>query len=86
MSRDFLAGYVLVVCAALLLSACTSALPARDIVASTDGGGTVARFEALRPRASWILPEARSQNLLYVSGNSGYVYIFSFPQGKLVGT
>lgn len=35
---------------------------------------------------SWVAPEARGQNLLYVSGNSGYVYIFSFPAGKLVGT
>ena len=39
---------------------------------------------------SWILPEATTGNLLYVSsstiGTSGDdIYIFSYPQGKLVG-
>ncbi|MBV8196981.1 MAG: hypothetical protein JO263_02510, partial [Candidatus Eremiobacteraeota bacterium] len=44
------------------------------------------QFVAPAARGSWVLPEARGQTLLYVSGNSGYVYIFSFPAGKLVGT
>jgi hypothetical protein len=86
MIRGFRADYVLAACVALLLPACTSELPTRDTIASTGGSGAVARVKGLRPRASWVLPEARSQNLLYVSGNSGYVYIFSFPKGKLVGT
>jgi hypothetical protein len=38
------------------------------------------------PGGSWMLPEAKSQNLLYVSdlGNS-YIYAFSYPAGLLVG-
>ncbi|MGA9274172.1 MAG: hypothetical protein WBV67_11855 [Candidatus Cybelea sp.] len=86
MSRGFLAHYLLAACVTLLLSACTSELPARDTIPSTGQSDAVARCEALRPPASWVLPEARSENLLYVSGNNGYVYIFSFPKGKLVGT
>ena len=86
MSSGFRTNYVLAACVALLLPACTSELPARDTIRSTGGSDAVARFERLRPRVSWVLPEARSQNLLYVSGNAGFVYIFSFPKGKLVGT
>src|ERR1700722_10564335 len=47
---------------------------------------SVTRMDRLRLGGSWVSPEARSQTLLYVSGNSGSVYIFSFPKGKLVGT
>ncbi len=87
MRRDFCVRYVLAACVALLLPACTSELPAaRDTIDSTSGSDAVARFEVLGPRASWVLPEARWENLLYASGNNGYVYIFSFPKGKLVGT
>jgi hypothetical protein len=39
---------------------------------------------------SWMLPEAKSEALLYLSagqgGESGFVKVFSYPQGKLVGT
>jgi hypothetical protein len=38
------------------------------------------------PGKSWMLPEARSQKLLYVSNPpQGYVDVFSYPTGKLVG-
>lgn len=38
-----------------------------------------------RARASWMLPEAQTDDLLYVS-TSGYpVKVFSYPGGKLVG-
>ncbi len=38
-------------------------------------------------RKSWMLPEAKGQDLLYASDN-GYdkVFVFSYPDGKLVGT
>lgn len=78
-------AYAVASCLALVLPACTSELPARDNATSA-AAGSVARIDALAPRPSWVAPEARSQDLLYVSGNSGYVYIFSFPKGKLVGT
>ncbi len=35
---------------------------------------------------SWMLPEAKSQDLLYVSRNSpGEVSVYSYPKGKLMG-
>jgi hypothetical protein len=34
---------------------------------------------------SWMLPEAKSEDLLYASSLGAYVYVLSFPQGKLVG-
>jgi hypothetical protein len=36
---------------------------------------------------SWMLPEAKNEDLLYVSGiETGNVYVFTYPGGKLVGT
>jgi hypothetical protein len=35
---------------------------------------------------SWMLPEALSEDLLYVGGNSGDVTAYSYPKGRLVGT
>lgn len=35
---------------------------------------------------SWMRPEARNENLLYASDNSGNVYVYSYPALKLVGT
>ncbi len=40
------------------------------------------------PRNSWMLSEARSDDLLYVADGStpnGYVHVYSYPRGKLVG-
>ncbi len=44
-------------------------------------------------RTSWMLPEARNQDLLYVTtsghgsfGDGGYVSVFAYPKGTLVGT
>ena len=38
------------------------------------------------PRSgSWMLPEAKSEDLMYVTNYSD-VLVFSYPQGKLVGT
>ncbi len=35
---------------------------------------------------SWMLPEAKSDDLLYVSDGGNNVYVFSYPLGALVGT
>ncbi|MGA7094632.1 MAG: hypothetical protein WBX23_11415 [Candidatus Cybelea sp.] len=41
---------------------------------------------AVRGR-SWMLPEAKGENLIYAdSPDSGNTYVFSYPNGKLVGT
>lgn len=34
---------------------------------------------------SWMVPEAKSETLLYVSNDGATVYVFSYPRGKLVG-
>ena len=36
--------------------------------------------------ASWMLPEAKREKLLYVSSYYKYVNVYSYPKGKLVGT
>jgi hypothetical protein len=42
---------------------------------------------ASRSSESWMLPEAQSQDLLYLSDvQTNDVYVFSYPQRKLVGT
>src|SRR5262249_51229548 len=41
----------------------------------------------MRHGASWMLPEAAHDDLLYTSDwRAGNVYVYSYPQGKLVGT
>lgn len=52
--------------------------------------GAVAQSRAVATHAergrSWMLPEAKSSDLLYVSDqNSRSVYVFSYPAGKLIG-
>jgi DNA-binding beta-propeller fold protein YncE len=41
---------------------------------------------ALHPDRSWMAPEAKNDDLLYVSDDADRVYVFSYPAGKLVGT
>jgi hypothetical protein len=53
--------------------------------------GAMPQSRAVVPQAalgrSWMLPEAKSKDLLYVSDNgAGKVYVFTYPKGKLVGT
>lgn len=44
-----------------------------------------AEVRAVKDRGSWMLPEAASQDLLYVS-NTNTVTVYSYPKGKLEGT
>ncbi len=41
---------------------------------------------AARAIRTWMSPDAHRHNLLYISDNSGFVYVFQYPTGKLVGT
>jgi hypothetical protein len=34
---------------------------------------------------SWVAPEAKTEDLLYVGGNNDYLSLYSYPRGKLVG-
>ena len=52
--------------------------------------GTVPQSYAIATHAergkSWMLPEAKAQDLLYVSRNSpGEISVYSYPKGKLMG-
>lgn len=57
------------------------------------GGGAAGVSPAVAPQVvpesarSWMLPEAKAEDLLYVSGyRAGVVNVYSYPSGKLVGT
>ena len=59
--------------AAAMLSGCNGSAPPLDTPAAD---------------SSWALPEAQTSDLLYVTGYTGtfyWVYMFSYPAGKLVG-
>jgi hypothetical protein len=72
---------------ALLLAGC-GVLPLSPAkVSPSNGQPQISALAAQRDHGhSWMLPEARGDNLLYVSdGVSGNVFIFSYPQAKEVG-
>jgi hypothetical protein len=78
------ARYALGCVAAVLLSGCGGSQPpigapgampqSRAIAAHADRSG------------SWMLPEAKGEDLLYISGNDSGVYVYTYPHGELVGT
>jgi hypothetical protein len=59
----------------------------------TGCGGSQARFvppgniQAARAASSrsWMAPQSKSSDLLYVSDTNGRIYVYSYPAGKLVG-
>src|SRR5579863_4376250 len=67
-------------------------------VAAQLAGCTGSTFQSTLPTArtqiathgsairSWVSPAAAGQDLLYVSDDSGVVYVLTYPAGKLVGT
>ncbi len=68
-----------------LLAACGGSQP------PIGAPGAMTQTSAIATRAdrgtSWMLPEAKGENLLYVaSGGNQSVYVFSYPRAKLVGT
>ena len=81
--------YALCSCvAAAIFAGCGGSQP------PTGAPGAMQQSQAVATRAdrgkSWMLPEAKNDDLLYVSSvaessSQQYVYVLSFPQGKLVG-
>ncbi len=68
--------------ASALLAGCSGAQSPQALpVAAAPGTAMPAR--AIR---TWMSPDAHRHDLLYVSDNSGFVYVFQYPNGKLVGT
>jgi hypothetical protein len=81
-----LTRYALVIgTAAAMLAGCGGSQPP----IGAPGAMAQAPAEAHADRGkSWMLPEAKSENLLYVwnTNSDQGVYVFSYPRGKLVGT
>lgn len=83
MSRTSLARYVLVTFAAALIAGCGGkSIPGSSSLLAPSGLPAA----QTNPAESWMLPEASSEDLLYVSDSKGVVDVFSYPAGKLVGT
>jgi hypothetical protein len=75
--------YALALSAAVLLASCAGVPTAIAIPGTAPENGRPAEITAYG--ASWMLPEAKSNDLLYVSA-LGDVYVFSYPEGNLEGT
>jgi hypothetical protein len=77
-------GYVLTSCAAV---AALAGCGGQSRVAPTGGVPQPLAVTTATREKSWMLSEAKSENLLYVTSIvSSYVFVFSYPAGKLVGT
>jgi NHL repeat len=63
-----------------------TALSACGQVATPTPGAPGAMPSSDARKGSWMLPEARNENLLYVSDQDGGIYVFSYPKGRQVGT
>ncbi len=72
-----------VVASALLVAACDGSQP------PIGAPGAMPQASAIAANAdrgkSWMLPEAKSENLIYVSTVWPGVFVFTYPKGKLVG-
>lgn len=79
LSRDALCSLV----AAALLAGCGGAQPPIAALGASPQSPAIAAHAARG--GSWMLPEAKSEDLLYVS-TSGGVSVFSYPRGKLEGS
>ncbi len=89
-SSFVLSRYTLSSCvAAVMLSGCGGSQP------PIGAPGAMPQSRAIATRAdrggSWMLPEAKSEDLLYISNSpspshsSAWVTVYSYPRGKLVG-
>ena len=71
-------GYTLGVIAALAFAGCGSQVAPTGIAPQSLAPATHGK--------SWMLPEAKSQNLIYATGGCGGACVLSYPEGKLVGS
>lgn len=70
-------------CAATALLAGCGGAPGRQALPLAGTSGIAPAARAIR---TWMSPDARRHDLLYVSDNDGLVYVLQYPNGKLVGT
>jgi hypothetical protein len=83
-------GYALSICAAALLAGCGGSQPPIAAMPRAAQSLPFVQRNAIgehdRSGSSWMAPDAVTQDLLYVGGNSGDVTVYSYPKGRLVGT
>jgi hypothetical protein len=76
--------------AAAMLAGCGSQAPIAAMPQSAAQSLPFAQRNAIgqhdRSGSSWMAPDAVTQDLLYVGGNSGDVTVYSYPRGRLLGT
>ncbi len=83
---DLSVGAVTICAGAALLSGCGD--PQMGTAAGDHRGSLAPQAAAHETLGrSWMMPSASSEDLLYVSSiDKGDIYVYSYPQGKLVGT
>jgi hypothetical protein len=82
-SLDFSRNALTSCVAAAMLAGCGGSQPPIGAPGAMPQTSTTATHAD--PGSSWMLPEAKSEDLLYIS-NVYTVTVYSYPQGKLVGT
>lgn len=60
-------------------------IPSQNVTPTAMAQGATRARSAQQPR-SWMLPEAKRDDLLYATDVAGFVHVFSYPAGKEVGT
>lgn len=71
--------------AATMLPSCTMQDGTTSSVMPSNSGAYQARRNQARVR-SWMQASASSQDLVYISSSNANVYVYTYPQGKRVGT
>ena len=84
MKHVHFSSHALTCCVAVAILAGCGALPLSLSKGQADSQPSIGAMPANRA-TSWILPEAKSEDLLYVATGDN-VYVLSYPHGKLVGT
>jgi hypothetical protein len=73
-------------CAAVtMLAGCSGSQPPIGVTGAMPQSLAPVSVQAAH-KGSWMLPEAKNEDLIYISDDGSSVYVFSYPAGKLVGT
>ena len=71
--------------AAVVLAGCSGSQPPIGAPGAMPQSQTSAIATRAKRGGSWMLPEAKSSNLLYVADSASGVYVFTYPKGRQVG-
>jgi hypothetical protein len=82
---DFSRGAFGICAVAAMLAGCGGSQPPMGAQGTMPQGRAIGTHAARS--GSWMMPSASNQDLLYISSNDrGGVFVYSYPQGRLVGT